>query len=223
MGLNHAARLAVGGRNMRAAFGLLIAAGSLSWVISGTAHADLLLTLRVNDPDRVVGPFDTVSYTGTLTNDAASTEPLFGDTLSGAQCCLNLTPHYEPSFGTLGEFNLFDQFEPVVLQPGSSFTFDFLNFTPNPAPVPLGRYDIVDNILFFGSETVTANDASITVAIPEPASLALLVGLLVGLPALRALGFETGPTIQRSLKHHFLQCLKICISRRRRQVSWRAA
>jgi hypothetical protein len=153
---------------------------------NASAHASLLLSLTVNDPDRIASPFDTVSYTGTLTNELMSSDEFFGDTLSQAQCCTDLTPFYTPSFGTLGEFNLFDEFAPVVLQPGSSFTFDFLNFVPNPAPVPLGRYEITDNILYFGaSGAVTANNASITVALPEPTSAGLLLGALIGFAAFR--------------------------------------
>ena len=76
------------------------------------AHADLILDLMINNPDKIVGPFDTVSYTATLTNEATSTETLFGNTFSQAQCCFDFTPFYAVSFGSLGKFNLAADWKP---------------------------------------------------------------------------------------------------------------
>ena len=148
----------------------------LGLVAAPSAHAQLNLTLTLDNPDITAAPDEVITIGVTLANDVSSNETF--STIGPSRFVFNGS-----LLGTGNPYEVgFLPQESFELGPGDTVSFPFLTLTPNPSPAPAGFFSSLglgydngqdaDSDLFV--EFVRSSTPLQVTVVPEPASVALL-------------------------------------------------
>jgi len=166
------------------AVAILFLVTGLSALAPRSASATYIADWSFDDPVQTVGPFDSVTMEATLVNLSTSGEHILGSDLTVMIYHFGTTsPNYSFSFGPV-----FIQFAGLDLAPGESFGFTFGTLTPVAPPVPFGVYSSPHSILQLQGTDFDAGTFEVHVVpepVPEPGTMLLLGGGLVGLAGRR--------------------------------------
>ncbi len=155
-----------------------------------SAQAELLWNWKIDNPAQTVNATDTISITGTITNDLTSTGSLTFEQVAGQVNPIaylfeqgDFTPDkFITDAGPIGQLDFLSQFSGVQVAPGQSFTFALYSFIPVGGSVNLGVYHNSFNGLFLtgtSSGFIDGGGIQVTV-VPEPSSMSLIIlGLIL--------------------------------------------
>jgi hypothetical protein len=156
----------------------------------GSAQAELLWNWKIDNPIQTVNLTDTISITGTITNNVTSTGSLTFEQITGQVNPISylfeqgdFTPDkFITDAGPIGQLDFLSQFSGLQIAPGQSFTFALYSFIPVGGSVNLGVYRNSFNGLYLSSTSsgfIQGGGIQVTV-VPEPSSTALIIlGLIL--------------------------------------------
>jgi hypothetical protein len=157
----------------------------ISYLLTPAAHADVSWDFVIENPTVIVGPTESFTVKGRITNLATSTSAL---TIS-EPCSLCVTPaSLWIGAADSTPFNLFTVDTSSVnavlpglsLNPGESFSFNAYTVTPLNAPITAGNYKFIFNDLFLPAYGFSSGGPVAITVVPEPSSstLAFIGGLI---------------------------------------------
>jgi hypothetical protein len=156
-------------------------------LLAASAHATVIVSWSLDNPNQVVGPNDVITIDAAITNSNASDEAFDLDAafLFPALAFGTLVDPFGPYNFAFGDFG--QQFNGQILLPGESLGFVFVTLAPASPPVPVGTYTSGPfTLVMSGGPLDATNGPFSATVVPEPtAPLLFCTGMLVVGRALR--------------------------------------